>query len=186
MTRHRFAEAYAFFRKAYALNPNEPRLLYAAAGVLYRAEVSDVADKWSGRGERVSGYGRIEVCSIRSAVACLTKQLLSLGKLPAPRFVGLGSLKSQTGCVTNKQILNALLNPVAKPKRSLSDTRVTASPCRRAASRCRGGDSPPTSESFIFLFHSCGSMRFKEGNQSQSHFEAWLGFPRSLAANVES
>jgi len=46
MTRHRFAEAYAFFRKAYALNPNEPRLLYAAAGVLYRAEVSDVADKW--------------------------------------------------------------------------------------------------------------------------------------------
>jgi tetratricopeptide (TPR) repeat protein len=46
MTRHHFTEAYAFFRKAYALNPNEPRLLYAAAGVLYRAELSDVADKW--------------------------------------------------------------------------------------------------------------------------------------------
>jgi tetratricopeptide (TPR) repeat protein len=46
MTRHQFAEAYAFFRKARALNPNEPRLLYAAAGVLFWAELSDVADKW--------------------------------------------------------------------------------------------------------------------------------------------
>ena len=46
MTLHHFAEAYAFFRKACALNPNEPRLLYAAAGVLFRAEMADVADKW--------------------------------------------------------------------------------------------------------------------------------------------
>ena len=46
MTRHRFVEAYAFFRTAYALNPNEPRLLYAAAGVLFRANENDVADKW--------------------------------------------------------------------------------------------------------------------------------------------
>ena len=46
LTRQRFVEAYAFFRNAYALNPNEPRLLYAAAGVLFRANVSDVADKW--------------------------------------------------------------------------------------------------------------------------------------------
>jgi serine/threonine protein kinase len=46
VTRHRFDEAYAFFRTAYALNPNEPRLLYAAAGILFRAGLSDVADKW--------------------------------------------------------------------------------------------------------------------------------------------
>ena len=46
LTRHRFVEAYAFFRKAYALNPNEPRLLYAAAGVLFRADLVEVAEKW--------------------------------------------------------------------------------------------------------------------------------------------
>ena len=46
VTRHHFSEAYAFFRNAYALNPNEPRLLYAAAGILFRADLNDVADKW--------------------------------------------------------------------------------------------------------------------------------------------
>jgi len=49
LSRHQFAEAYHFFRKCYFLNPSETWRIYAATEILYRADISDLAEKWMQR-----------------------------------------------------------------------------------------------------------------------------------------
>lgn len=43
---HQFGESYKFFRKACTLNPNQTQWLYLAAELLFRVDLSDVAEKW--------------------------------------------------------------------------------------------------------------------------------------------
>jgi tetratricopeptide (TPR) repeat protein len=46
LSKHQLVEAYCLFRKAYFLNPKETWRLYFAAEMLFRAEMSDLAEKW--------------------------------------------------------------------------------------------------------------------------------------------
>ena len=46
LSRHEFVEAYRLFRKAYFLNPKETWRIYYATEILFRAELTDLAEKW--------------------------------------------------------------------------------------------------------------------------------------------
>ena len=49
MSKHQFIEAYHLFRKAYLLNPKETWRIYYATEILFRAEMTDLAEKWMQR-----------------------------------------------------------------------------------------------------------------------------------------
>jgi len=49
ISRHQFVEAYQLFRKAYCLNPKETWRIYYAAEILYRADITDLAENWMHR-----------------------------------------------------------------------------------------------------------------------------------------
>jgi serine/threonine protein kinase len=46
LSKHQFTEAYYLFRKAYFLNPKETWRLYFATEILFRADMTDLAEKW--------------------------------------------------------------------------------------------------------------------------------------------
>ena len=46
LSKHQFVEAYHLFRKAYFLNPKETWRVYFVSEILFRAEMSDLAEKW--------------------------------------------------------------------------------------------------------------------------------------------
>lgn len=49
ISKHQFSEAYYLFRKAYFLNPRETWRIYFATEILFRADMSDLAEKWMQR-----------------------------------------------------------------------------------------------------------------------------------------
>ena len=46
LSKHEFVEAYHLFRKAYFLNPKETWRIYFAGEILFRADMSDLAENW--------------------------------------------------------------------------------------------------------------------------------------------
>jgi Tfp pilus assembly protein PilF len=46
LSKHQFVKAYQLFRKAYCLNPRETWRVYFTSEILFRAEMSDLAEKW--------------------------------------------------------------------------------------------------------------------------------------------
>ena len=46
LSQHQFVKAYHLFRKAYFLNPKETWRVYFVSEILFRAEMSDLAEKW--------------------------------------------------------------------------------------------------------------------------------------------
>jgi tetratricopeptide (TPR) repeat protein len=50
VSKRQFAEAYRLFRKAYFLNPKETWRIYFAAEILFRGDMTDLAEKWMHRG----------------------------------------------------------------------------------------------------------------------------------------
>src|SRR5262245_8588731 len=49
LSKHQFTEAYYLFRKAYFLNPKETWRLYFTTEILFRADMTDLAEKWMQR-----------------------------------------------------------------------------------------------------------------------------------------
>jgi tetratricopeptide (TPR) repeat protein len=46
LSKHQFTEAYYLFRKAYFLNPKETWRLYFASEILFRGDMTDLAEQW--------------------------------------------------------------------------------------------------------------------------------------------